>query len=67
MQTRWCGKQIPAQYVLGEIQGTNQVFKLFKDNYYMLNYYDSHEKVFVKHSELVITLSDTLQQVLIDH
>lgn len=39
-------------------KGTNQVFKLLKQNYYVFNYYVSHEKVFVNHSELAITLSD---------
>lgn len=52
--------------VLREIRETKQVFKLLKQKHYVFSYYVSDEKVFVNHSELVITLSDTIQQVLLD-
>lgn len=53
-------------FVLTEIQGTHQVFKLLKQKYDLFSYYVSDEKVFVNHSDLVITLSDTLPQRFTD-
>lgn len=61
-----CSKQTKPSYWEG-LKGTNQVFKLLKQNYHVLNYYVSYEKVFENSSELVIRLLDSLQQILIDY
>lgn len=56
--------QLLPLFVLTEIQGTHQVFKLLKQKYDLFSYYVSNENVFVNHSDLVITLSDTQLSIL---